>query len=697
MNSCRVSYVTRVSCLLACLLAAQTLRAEELAGPQEIRFYPRADLQLQPGFPLSGSVLVQLSQNETSEPSDESVTVSPSSDGALRFSLTCRFYGPGWILIVNAGQVLEKLAMRCEPPDLQPRVPGLPAPQASALAAASAAASSAFAPAMLPARIESYSWTLHGEEETREVFRNPGVTTTLTTRTLQTRMLTIADGQSCDIMSRSGQSCCSTTDPDDTSCAGCQDFDDPGVLVCAESELLPSEVGLEVTAGRRIRDFTSSSRDDYKRYTYTTETRVGLVFDSADPIELVDVQAFTGSRDDQVPELRASGALEDFALAGPDFQTVVPAFASAVDPVEDSACPGNEYATTVPLVWSIAGPPSGNRVSIVLSPTSGGCSYSVEYPEDPSDPDARHGVELVTDSRLNGFLRAFTAVSPLAIQPQETLLAPTWLARASDPHALGRTSTSVRASLNDVNPGTYRIRISADAFDAAVAGHAHGSPPSALWGRFEPQASAGGKPAGECEIAVDATRTGSCDVRFEAGELSGRVALLGRTLIAGGARQARTRLDVQVPLLYDASYLVPTLRDPAAPHADGVAFHAAQPALAGLAALGSDLTRHTLYLANQSTLAKYRSHPQGLSLQLGDVSLPWGGLFDVDGGWQPPHALHRDGRGVDIDLQALDVRDIGSTTPGRTEALSPQFYKVLCWGIGGTRVLRDNAIHCEFR
>jgi hypothetical protein len=654
---------------------------------------------MQPSVAVPSSVLVQLSQNETSEPSDESVTVSPGADGMLHFSLTCRFYGPGWILIVSEGRVLEKRAMRCEPPDLQPSVPGLPAPQASALAAASAAASSAFAPAMLPARIESYSWTLRGEEETREVVRHPAGlgTTTRTTSIRQTRMLTVADGQTCDLVSRSGQRCCSTTGPDDGSCSGCRDFDDPGVLVCAESELLPSEIALEVTAGSRLSDLRSQSRDDYQSYTYTTETRIGLVFDTDEPIELVDVQAFTGSRDDQVPALMVAGTLEEFSLAGPDLQMVVPAFASAVEPVVDSYCPGNEYSTTVPLVWSIAGPPSGNRVSVVLSPPSGGCSYTVEYPEEPDWPDLPYGVEQVTDSRLNGFLRAFTAVSPLAIQPQETLIAPTWLARASDPNALGRTSTTVRASLDDVNPGLYRVRISADAFDAAVAGHAHGTPPSALWGRFEPMLAGSAKPAGECDIAVDATRSGSCDVRFQAGELSGGVALLGRTLISGGARLARARLDVQVPALFDASYIAPTLRSPAAAHADAVAFHAAQPALAGLAAVGSDLTRHTLYLANQSTLAKYRAHPQGLSLQLGDVSLPWGGLFDVGGGWQPPHALHRDGRGVDIDLDALDVRDIGSSAPRRTEALSPQFYKVLCWGVGGTRVLRDGAIHCEFR
>jgi hypothetical protein len=36
-------------------------------------------------------------------------------------------------------------------------------------------------------------------------------------------------------------------------------------------------------------------------------------------------------------------------------------------------------------------------------------------------------------------------------------------------------------------------------------------------------------------------------------------------------------------------------------------------------------------------------------MRLNDMSLPWGGLFDIKQNWKPPHNLHRIGRSVDIE------------------------------------------------
>ncbi len=38
----------------------------------------------------------------------------------------------------------------------------------------------------------------------------------------------------------------------------------------------------------------------------------------------------------------------------------------------------------------------------------------------------------------------------------------------------------------------------------------------------------------------------------------------------------------------------------------------------------------------------------GAILTITDMSLPWGGLFDIHETWAPPHARHRNGRSVDI-------------------------------------------------
>jgi hypothetical protein len=36
-------------------------------------------------------------------------------------------------------------------------------------------------------------------------------------------------------------------------------------------------------------------------------------------------------------------------------------------------------------------------------------------------------------------------------------------------------------------------------------------------------------------------------------------------------------------------------------------------------------------------------------LLINDISLPYGGLFDINGDWQTPHKTHREGKNVDVD------------------------------------------------
>jgi hypothetical protein len=38
-------------------------------------------------------------------------------------------------------------------------------------------------------------------------------------------------------------------------------------------------------------------------------------------------------------------------------------------------------------------------------------------------------------------------------------------------------------------------------------------------------------------------------------------------------------------------------------------------------------------------------------------SLPWGGLYDIDGDWMPPHCGHRDGLTFDLSLRNLSLRE----------------------------------------
>jgi hypothetical protein len=43
-------------------------------------------------------------------------------------------------------------------------------------------------------------------------------------------------------------------------------------------------------------------------------------------------------------------------------------------------------------------------------------------------------------------------------------------------------------------------------------------------------------------------------------------------------------------------------------------------------------------------------------LQVNDISLQWGGLFDINADWKVPHKTHRDGR-------SIDIRNVGLPTP----------------------------------
>jgi hypothetical protein len=38
----------------------------------------------------------------------------------------------------------------------------------------------------------------------------------------------------------------------------------------------------------------------------------------------------------------------------------------------------------------------------------------------------------------------------------------------------------------------------------------------------------------------------------------------------------------------------------------------------------------------------------GEIIYINDMSLPYGGLFDIQGNWRPPHVTHRTGRNADI-------------------------------------------------
>jgi T5SS/PEP-CTERM-associated repeat protein len=61
-----------------------------------------------------------------------------------------------------------------------------------------------------------------------------------------------------------------------------------------------------------------------------------------------------------------------------------------------------------------------------------------------------------------------------------------------------------------------------------------------------------------------------------------------------------------------------------------------------------------MLVKNVKDLASEYFNNRGKTLQVNDMSLPLGGLFDLDNDWLIPHSLHRDGNSVDINTHNTD-------------------------------------------
>jgi hypothetical protein len=63
----------------------------------------------------------------------------------------------------------------------------------------------------------------------------------------------------------------------------------------------------------------------------------------------------------------------------------------------------------------------------------------------------------------------------------------------------------------------------------------------------------------------------------------------------------------------------------------------------------------SLQAACSSALDDYTARYPGSTLTYNDMSLPWGGLFDIDATWAPPHGGHRWGENADFEHDFVPV------------------------------------------
>ena len=128
---------------------------------------------------------------------------------------------------------------------------------------------------------------------------------------------------------------------------------------------------------------------------------------------------------------------------------------------------------------------------------------------------------------------------------------------------------------------------------------------------------------------------GAVRLRYRASELAG-VETLSAELVHAPDLRGFVELRVGLSLLAlppnpDTFLVGGTLAHPSLDNDAGTSHFVAADVLAELAAVAAEFRKAT-----------------GMPLRVNDSSLPWGGVFDIDGGWERPHYNHRDGTDVDL-------------------------------------------------
>lgn len=196
-----------------------------------------------------------------------------------------------------------------------------------------------------------------------------------------------------------------------------------------------------------------------------------------------------------------------------------------------------------------------------------------------------------------------------------------------------------------------------------------------------------GQATNRCTVTTFTDGTGSCMIEYHGGEVSGVEAIVAR---APGFTDAEAKVTVKAPSLLNLATSQSSLA------------HAFR--LTGVTAHHDDNhwgTRHTIDSA--LLVAKDYLERFSATLNINDMSLISGGMFDIDGDWnirpKPFHKLHRQGTSVDIESCAVSAildnpNDRGTCGSG---ILVPKpFIGRRCLRRGQGWLEKEASIHCEF-
>lgn len=167
------------------------------------------------------------------------------------------------------------------------------------------------------------------------------------------------------------------------------------------------------------------------------------------------------------------------------------------------------------------------------------------------------------------------------------------------------------------------------------------SPPQSFWGTI----GSGGGTEDTCTIVIDASSNGEgeCTLPYQASRVSGHVELVGTAVgaVTGGTAEDENTIDVEIPGLQRLQ-------------ASSLYLLTGNTSTQGLRHPGNHFAR-TSTLVSMQKIALAFFQATNARLGVNDMSIEWGGIFDLGGDWSPWHCTHRDGVHADIDRAWFDA------------------------------------------
>src|SRR5581483_9192749 len=208
--------------------------------------------------------------------------------------------------------------------------------------------------------------------------------------------------------------------------------------------------------------------------------------------------------------------------------------------------------------------------------------------------------------------------------------------------AIGGVTSGTTATVNvkdgNGNPLSYLdVTFSAMPLDLVTGGHLHTNLNVAQVGGFEDPSRM------QSTLICTTDLSGSCQLMYVAPEVSGKYEI-------SAAVTGISTLSDSKPITVQSAGLGPLGAGTLI-----LSGSFGQPSCSGGFVQSAHSLNHygaSTLRANLISIARDFFSQSGLQVRVNDMSLPWGGLFDIKNGWTVPHRSHRYGFNADIDWYA---------------------------------------------